>query len=121
MRKSFDRMAKWTARQAGRPVTFALAVGMIVLWAASGPILSWSDTWMLLVNTGTTVITFLMVFVIQASQNRDTEALQLKLDELIRVTEPARNQMVELEDLSEDERAEVKAEFAEVADREQPN
>jgi hypothetical protein len=73
----FDKLAHWTARHAGRPATFALALAIIVVWGVSGPIFQWSDTWQLIINTGTTIVTFLMVFLIQNTQNRDTEALQL--------------------------------------------
>ena len=117
MREKFDHAARWVARQAGRPAAFAAAIALVLVWLASGPFFGWSTEHSLIINSVTTIITFCMVFIIQASQNRDTDAIQLKLDELIRVTEPARNQMVKLEELSEDERAEVKAEFAQVADR----
>jgi low affinity Fe/Cu permease len=83
----FDKLAHWTARHAGRASTFALALTTIGLWAVSGPMFQWSDTWQLVINTGTTIVTFLMVFLIQNTQNRDTEALQLKLDELIRANQ----------------------------------
>ena len=84
-RAVFDRFARWTEHQLGRSVTFALAVLSIVVWGVTGTLFGWSDTWQLVINTGTTIVTFLMVFVIQNAQNRDTQALQLKLDELIRV------------------------------------
>ena len=80
---TFDKLAQWTAYHAGRPAAFALAAGAIVVWLVSGPIFQWSDTWQLVINTGTTIVTFLMVFLIQNTQNRDSEAIQIKLDELI--------------------------------------
>jgi low affinity Fe/Cu permease len=108
---AFNQLAHWTAHCAGRPSTFALAVGVIVVWGISGPIFQWSDTWQLVVNTGTTIITFLMVFLIQNTQNRDTEALQLKLDELIRANDLARNRLLRLEELSEEEMDHIKQSF----------
>jgi low affinity Fe/Cu permease len=113
MASIFDRFARWTERQLGHPVTFAVACLSIVLWGVTGPFFGWSDTWQLVVNTGTTIVTFLMVFVIQNAQNRDTQALQLKLDELIRVTEAARNSLMGLEERPESEIKELKSEFAE--------
>jgi low affinity Fe/Cu permease len=87
----------------------------VVVWAVSGPLFGFSDTWQLVINTGTTIVTFLMVFLIQNTQNRDTQALQLKIDELIRVTERARNRLISLEDLTEEELCRVKQELLEVA------
>jgi low affinity Fe/Cu permease len=111
----FDKLALWTARHAGRPTTFAVALAIIVVWGVSGPIFGWSDTWQLIINTGTTIVTFLMVFLIQNTQNRDTEAVQLKLDELIRVNEKARNRLLRLEELTEDEMEQVKRTFTHLA------
>jgi len=108
---SFDRFARWTERQVGSPTAFVLAVAVIVIWACSGPLFGWSDTWQLVINTGTTIVTFLMVFVIQSTQSRDTRALHLKLDELIRVNQTARNSLFNLEEMSEAEIEEVKKTF----------
>jgi low affinity Fe/Cu permease len=108
----FSRLATKTARQSGKASTFMLATGTIVVWAISGPLFHWSDTWQLVINTGTTIITFLMVFLIQNTQNRDTQALHLKLDELIRVNVDARNSMMNLEDSTEAHIKEVKEELA---------
>lgn len=112
----FSRIAQWTAQQCGRSHTFVAAIAVIAIWVAGGPLFHWSNTWQLIINTGTTIVTFLMVFLIQNTQNRDTQAIQLKLDELIRANAHARNRMLVLEDLSEDELRRVKAKFAELAD-----
>ena len=117
----FDRAAQATAKQCGRPHTFALAVAVVILWAITGPLFGFSDTWQLVINTGTTIVTFLMVFLIQNTQNRDTEALQLKIDELIRVTELARNRLINLEDLTEEELDKVKEELVKLAVLEKDN
>ena len=105
---AFGRLAAKTSQLAGKGTTFLLATAVVVLWAATGPIFHYSDTWQLVINTGTTIVTFLMVFLIQNSQNRDSLALQLKLDELILATKGARNSMACIEDASEDQLDEAK-------------
>src|SRR5215471_11177629 len=111
----FARFARWVERHVGRSSTFVLAIAVVIIWAASGPIFGWSDTWQLVINTGTTIVTFLMVFVIQNTQTRDTQAMQLKLDELIRVNEMARNSLINLEEMSETDVERVKTAFATLA------
>ena len=112
----FARFAKTASHYAGRPATFGLAVALIVIWAVSGPLFGFGDTWQLVINTTTTIITFLMVFLIQNSQNRDGEALQIKLDELIRSQKEANNSLLDLEDLSEEELDEVRRKFVQLAE-----
>ena len=111
----FDRFARRTEQQLGRSVTFALAFLSIVVWGVTGPLFAWSDTWQLVINTGTTIVTFLMVFVIQNTQNRDTQALHLKLDELIRVNTDARNSLMGLEEKSQSEVEDIKSALEEIA------
>jgi low affinity Fe/Cu permease len=112
----FGRFAKGTSRAAGRPAAFMLAMGVVLLWGATGPLFGYSDTWQLVINTGTTVVTFLMVFLIQATQNRDAEALQVKLDELIRATEGAHNALLDLEDIDEEQMDRIRDRYAKLAE-----
>lgn len=99
----FEHLASRVAAAAGRPPAFALALGIIITWAVTGPVFHWSDTWQLIINTGTTIVTFLMVFLIQNAQNRDASAIQAKLDELIRAAHSARNEFIGIEHLTDGE------------------
>jgi len=105
----FTRIASLIARLAGRPATFLLALGVIAVWGLTGPLFGFSDTWQLVINTGTTIVTFLMVFLIQNSQNRDAAALQAKLDELIRAVDKARGQFIGIEHLTDAQIEEIRA------------
>jgi low affinity Fe/Cu permease len=105
--KAFNKVANWTSNAAGRASTFILAGGVVVVWAVSGPLFQFSDTWQLVINTGTTIVTFLMVFLIQNSQNRDSAAIQVKLDELIR-SSAARNSFVGIEHLTDEELEDIR-------------
>lgn len=111
----FTRAAKWASRTAGRPSTFILALAIILIWAITGPLFDFSDTWQLVINTGTTIVTFLMVFLIQNTQNRDTEALQIKLDELLRALDSARNTMIDLEELDDEELDAIREDYIRLA------
>jgi low affinity Fe/Cu permease len=115
-RSKFGHFAAWVASRAGHPLTFAAACLIIVLWAASGPLFGFSDTWQLVINTGTTIITFLMVFVIQNTQNRDGMAMQLKLDELIRTLEGAHNALLDLEELTEEDLMRIRKRYIQLAE-----
>jgi low affinity Fe/Cu permease len=108
----FQKFARAAARASGRPRTFVLAALIVLAWAISGPLFHFSDTWQLVINTGTTIVTFLMVFLIQNTQNRDSEAIQLKLDELIRSCQGAHNAVLDIEELSEEELDEIKQGYA---------
>ena len=107
----FRRLSNWTAERVGSPAAFALGLMVVVVWGLSGPLFHYSDTWQLVINTGTTIVTFLMVFLIQNTQNREARAMQIKLNELIRAVSSARNAMVDLESCSDDEIAHLQAEF----------
>ena len=107
----FTRAAKWASHTAGRPATFMVALGIILVWAITGPIFDFSDTWQLVINTGTTIVTFLMVFLIQNTQNRDAKAMHLKLDELIHGVSGARNRLIDLEDMTDEELDSLQKEF----------
>jgi low affinity Fe/Cu permease len=111
----FSGFAKATSHASGRPAAFGLAVAVIAVWAVTGPLFGFSDTWQLAINTGTTIITFLMVFLIQNTQNRDSEALQIKLDELIRATEGAHNGLLDLEELEEREFDQIRLTYSKLA------
>ena len=115
-RSLFTRFANATSRAAGRPAAFVIAAAVIAVWAATGPIFGYSDTWQLVINTGTTIVTFLMVFLIQNTQNRDSEAIHVKLDELIRSIDGAQNALLDLEDLDQDELDRIRANYSRLAE-----
>ena len=115
--KMFSDAACAISHWAGKPLTFLAAVSIVLLWAASGPLFGFSDTWQLVINTSTTIITFLMVFLIQHTQNRDAEAIQVKLDELLRVNEGAHNALLDLEELEEHELDSIRARYLKLAAR----
>ncbi len=112
----FGRLARLTAHAMGQPAAFGTALAIIILWAISGPIFGFSDTWQLIINTGTTIITFLMVFIIQNTQNRDAEAMHIKLDELIRAMDQAQNALLNLEELEEDDLERIRADYLRLAE-----
>jgi low affinity Fe/Cu permease len=111
----FTIFAKTTSRATGRPSAFVVAGAIIIIWIVTGPLFHFSDTWQLVINTGTTIVTFLMVFLIQNTQNRDSEALQVKLDELIRAIDGAHNALLDLEDLEEDELDRIRLNYSALA------
>ena len=113
----FTRLTKATAHLAGRPATFAVVVAMVLAWAAAGPFFHFSETWQLTINTGTTIVTFLMVFLIQASQNRESEAVQIKLDEIIRALDAANNELLDLEEMEEEDLVKLHRNYLDLAER----
>jgi low affinity Fe/Cu permease len=111
MHVAFRKVAHYASEKLGSPWAFVIALSLIVLWAISGPFLNFSTTWQLLINTMTTVLTFLMVFLIQNTQNRDAKAIHLKLDELVRAIDPARNSLIDIEDMEDNELELLQTEF----------
>ena len=117
----FAHFAQMVARASGRPAAFLIATGVVLVWAVTGPMFGYSDTWQLVINTGTTIVTFLMVFLIQNTQNRDTEALQVKVDELIRATEGAHTALLDLEELEDRELDRIRENYAMLAKQAREN
>src|SRR4051794_12025743 len=117
MREAFRQWAQRTSCTVGSPYAFLIALGIVVVWGVTGPLFGFSDTWQLVINTGTTIVTFLMVFLIQNSQNRDARAIQLKLDELLRAVSQARTDLVDLENCSDEELDRLQEQFARLRDR----
>src|SRR6059058_4366145 len=117
MHEAFRRFAQTSAQLVGSAWAFIVAVVVIVVWAITGPVFGFSDTWQLVINTGTTIVTFLMVFLIQNTQNRDSKALHLKLDELIRAVRGARNTVIDLDDLSDEELEKLRRHYLRLAER----
>ena len=111
----YSSFTKLFSRWSGKPITFLASIGLILMWIITGPLFNFSDTWQLVINTTTTIITFIMVFVIQNTQNRDTEAIQVKLDELIRVTQGAHNTLLDLEDLDDEQIDQFKKNYESLA------
>ncbi|HWI41459.1 MAG TPA: low affinity iron permease family protein [Verrucomicrobiae bacterium] len=116
-RSRFTRFAKWTARATGRPITFTLALAIVAVWGITGPLFGFSDTWQLVINTGTTIVTFLMVFLIQNTQNRDSEAMHIKLDEVIRAVEGAHNVLLDLEELDDKDLDRIRKRYQQLAEK----
>jgi len=116
MNHAFRKFSQWISERMGSPWAFVIAVSVIVIWAMSGPFFGYSEKWQLMVNTGTTILTFLMVFLIQNTQNRDGRAIQLKLDELIKAIDPARNMLIDIEDMEDDELSLLQDEFRKFRD-----
>ena len=116
-RSWFTRLTKRTAHAAGQPLSFTLGLAAIVIWGVTGPLFRFSNTWQLVINTATTVVTFLMVFLIQATQNRDGEAMQVKLDEIIRAIGNARNELIDIEELEEADLDRIRKSYEEIARR----
>jgi low affinity Fe/Cu permease len=121
LREVFRKFSTVTAAAVGSPWAFAVAVAAIIVWATLGPRENYSDTWQLVINTGTTIVTFLMVFLIQNTQNRDARAIHLKLDELIRGMHSARNRLIDLEDCTDEEIAQLEAEFKRLREKHHPH
>jgi len=113
----FTKLTKWTARATGQPLAFGIAFLIIIVWGITGPLFKFSDTWQLIINTGTTIVTFLMVFLIQSTQNRDSTAIHLKLDELIRSIEGAHNALLDMEELDECDLETIRADYEKLATR----
>jgi low affinity Fe/Cu permease len=111
----YSQFTRQASRFSGRPLVFGLALVLVAVWLVTGPLFGFSDTWQLVINTATTIVTFLMVFLIQSSQNRDTEAIQIKLDELIRATRGAHNSLLDLEDLEDAELERFRARYEAIA------
>ena len=111
----FSRFANFASRATGHPIAFMLAVAVVAVWVVTGPIFKFSDTWQLVINTGTTIVTFLMVFLIQSTQNRDSEAMHIKIDELIRAVEGAHNALLDLEELDQEELDRIRVTYSDLA------